>query len=369
MRIAFVHPGLHRVMRGSEVAFETIAQQLSTYKNVEVTLFGSGESRVGSPYKFQHVDNIYREKFERNWPKFPVFRSNYIYEESTFAWNLLNRYRPDEFDITIHCSYPFINWFLQWKRKTCCPVHIFVTQNGDHPATTNRSEYRFFSCDGLICTNPEYFERNKTNWNCALITNGVDPSRFYPAPVDRSRLGLPDDARVALIVSALIVSKRVTEGIKAAAAIDGLHLVVCGDGPERDRVQSLGQALMGDRFHLKQVPYEQMPDMYRASDVLIHLSLDEPFGNIYLEALATGLPIVAHDREVTRWIVEENAFLVDSTQPSRLLDGIVQALECRAELAIAARLNLIQRRFTWKAISQQYHDFLLQNMNSYISEF
>ncbi|MEO0986353.1 MAG: glycosyltransferase family 4 protein [Cyanobacteria bacterium J06639_14] len=360
MRVAFVLPGLHRVNRGAEIAFEAIAQELSQYQDVDVTLFGSGQPREGSLYHFKHVDNIPRERFEQNWPKLPIFRTDYVYEELTYVGNLLSTYRATAFDATVTCSYPFINWFLRWRGGRKRPAHVFVTQNSDHPAITNQSEYRFFACEGLVCTNLEYFERNQARWRSALITNGVEPSRFYPSPVDRTQFGLPPNAPIALMVSALIPSKRITEGIKAAAKINNLHLVICGDGPERDVVCALGQALMGDRFHHKKLPYEKMPDIYRAADVFMHFSLDEPFGNIYLEALATGLPIVSHDRDVTRWIVEENAVLVDSTQTPAIVQGINQALAQRDKAAIAARLELIQRRFTWKAIGQQYYEFLKQ---------
>ncbi len=358
MRIAFIHPGLHRVSRGSEVAFETIAQYLMNYPGVKVTLFGSGESRSDRLYRFQHINNIPRERFEKNWPKFPVFRNNYVYEEFTFVQNLWRVYRPSDFDITIACSYPFINWFLTRRKYKHLPAHIFVTQNGEHPAISNQSEYCFFTCDGLICTNPEYFEHNKCNWPCSLITNGVDPALFFPGVGDRAMFGLPNDVPIALMVSALIPSKRVLEGIRAAAQIEGLHLVVCGDGPERDVVKAEGKALMGDRFHLRQLPFNLMPEMYRSADLLMHLSLDEPFGNIYLEAMATGLPIVAHDREVTRWIVEDNAVLVDSTQPSAIVEGILQALKYRSHDDINSRISLIKKRFTWEVISQKYYQFL-----------
>ncbi|MDB9525574.1 glycosyltransferase family 4 protein [Oscillatoria sp. CS-180] len=357
MRVAFVLPGLHKVTRGAEVAFEAIAHELSQFEDTEVTLIGSGKPIETSAYDFQHVSSTPREKFE-SWPKFPVFREVYVYEELSFVRHLPKVYQPDHFDVTVTCSYPFINWFLRWQGGRKRPPHVFVTQNSDHPAIASQSEYRFFSCEGLVCTNFEYFERNKATWNCALITNGVNPERFYPQEVDRTQFGLPKDAPVALMVCALMPSKRAIEGIKAAAQIPDLHLVLCGDGPERDTVRQLGEQLMGDRFHPKKLPFEQMPDIYRAADMFMHFSLDEPFGNVYLEALATGLPIVAHDREVTRWIVEDNAVLVDSTSTEAIAAGIQKALALKDADSVAARLALIEKRFTWKAIGQQYYDFL-----------
>ncbi|KKI98834.1 glycosyltransferase family 4 protein [Prochlorothrix hollandica] len=361
MRVAMVLPGLHRVVRGAEVAFEAIAAELASQADTQVTLFGSGPRRSDRPYEFRSVANVPRERFETGWPFVPIFRSEYIYEEFTFVWNLRRVYRAQDFDVTVTCSYPFINWFLRWDQKS--PPQVFVTQNGDHPAVETSSEYGWFNCDGLVCTNLDYFERNRDRWFCQVITNGVDPQRFSPASMDqrpqlRAAFNLPPQAPVALMVSALIPSKRIVEGIKAAAQIPDLQLVVCGDGPDRAVVHQAGQDLMPGRFHPKTLAYDQMPDIYRAADVLVHLSLDEPFGNIYLEALATGLPIVAHDREVTRWIVEETAVLVDSRDSAAIVAGLGHALTQHSPSQRAARQELVQRRFTWQAIGQQYHQFL-----------
>lgn len=365
MHIAIVHPGLHRTVRGSEIAFETIAHNLTHYLDVRVTLFGSGLPRSGTPYQFQHVDLVPREKFEKTWPKLPLFRSHFVYEEFTFAVNLWKLYRPEDFDITLACSYPFVNWLLNLKRSNHSPPQVFVTQNGEHFAVSNKSEFRFFKCEGLICTNQEYFENNQHRWNCCLITNGVDPSKFFPGTGDRRQFGLPDDVSIALMVSALDPSKRVIQGIRAAAKIPHLHLVVCGDGPERDAVVAEGKKLLGDRFHIRKLPYDQMPEIYRVADVLMHLSLDEPFGNIYLEALATGLPIVAHDHPTTRWIVENNAVLVDTEQSSQIVQGILSALQAKTEDSVANSTALVMSRFTWQAISHDYYTFLKEVLEKY----
>ena len=356
MRIAFVLPGLHRVVRGAEVAFESIARELAQIEGVSVTLFGSGEERDNQPYNFVHIDNIPREGFE-NLPHVPLFRTEYVYEEFTFLPGLIRRYRPSDFDLTVTCSYPFINWFLRTRGGKRRPAHVFVTQNGDYPAYANRREYRFFGCDGLVCTNPEYFERNKEQWFCRLIPNGVNPEQFSPGQVEREALGLPRDVTVVLMVSALIPSKRVVEGIRAVSQIEDLHLVVCGDGPEREKVNNLGQQLMAGRFHWKKLPREKMPDLYRAADLLLHLSLDEPFGNVYIEALATGLPIVSHENAVTQWMLEETSVLVDTTEEAQVIAGIHQALQLRNPEDMGGRRELVERRFAWSQIGQMYYEF------------
>lgn len=366
MRVAMVVPGLHKVVRGAEVAFESLAYELAQYEDIHLTLFGSGEARAETPYEFCHVNSVPREKFESFWPYIPVFRSEYAYEEFTFTADLLKKYDCKNFDITITCSYPFVNWFLLWKRSVKKPLHIFVTQNGDHMAYEQKSEYRFFNCDGLVCTNPDYFERNKTNknWLTTLIPNGVDPNRFCPGKKERKYFSLPESAPLALMVSALIEEKRILEGIRAAAAVPGLHLVICGDGPLRNTVQELGQQLMGDRFHLKKLPRQDMPRIYRTADLFLHMSLKEPSANAYIEALASGLPIVTHDRDVTRWTLEETSLLVDASNKDEVIKGIRMALaESQSPERVSARLQLVESRFTWKSLAHEYYGFLQKVLN------
>jgi len=356
MRIAFVLPGLHRVTRGAEVAFESVARELAQIDNVQVTLFGSGQTYGDEPYEFRHVSNISRERFE-HFPRIPVLRKDYTYEEITFIAKLIRQYNPQDFDITVGCTYPFTNWFLRASGGKHRPAHIYVTQNSDYEIQTNRSEYRYFACDGLVCTNPEYFERNKNIYPSVLIPNGVDLNFFFPGKPDRAKFNLPEGVPLVLMVSALIPSKRVLEGIKAVSQVEGLHLVICGEGPERDNVKALGEQLMPGRFYLLKLPRQQMPDIYRSTDVLLHMSLDEPFGNVYIEALATGLPVVAHMTPVTQWICGSTAILVNAEDRSGVIKGLHRALLLRNTDDILARQKLVKTRFTWESISKQYLQF------------
>lgn len=356
MRVLIALPGLHRVLRGAEVAFEELGKQLALLPDCQVTLVGSGAPRADSPYRFHHVPCISRETFE-HWPVFPYFRGEYVYEELTFLPGLIKFYRPKDYDVTVTCSYPYTNWVLRAKRNKSEPKHIFVTQNGDWMCTAKNGEYKHFSCDGLVCTNPDYFEQHKSSYASALIPNGVDPNQFTPGFGDRAMFKLPQHVPLALMVSALIPSKRVLEGIRSAAQVDGLHLVVVGDGGLRDEVRALGKELMGDRFHLLKLPREKMPEIYRCADVFLHMSQDEPFGNVYIEALSTGLPVVMHDRPVSRWIIEDQGILVDSSDEHAVANGLKIALESKTDIQVQARRALVERRFSWQALAKQYYDF------------
>ncbi len=355
VRVAFVLQGLHRVTRGAEVAFESVANELAAIPGFDVTLIGSGQSRPGQRYRYIHSPCTPREKFER-WPKFPPFRSEYIWEEATFARRLGRVYDPSSYDATVTCSYPFVNWLLRAKKRRGGgrPVHVFVTENGDWPVQAGNREYRWFGCDGLICINPVMHERNKDRYKSWLIPNAVDMSSYVGAVASRAEFEMPATGKVVVIVSALIGSKRVLEGVRAVAAMEDVHLMVVGDGPLRDQVDAEGKELMGSRFRRARVPFDRMPALYRSADALLHMSKDEPFGNIYVEALAAGLPVVTHDWTSTRWLFERHAELVDTDSPEAVRAGIRKAIQENSAAAAAGRVELVKRRYTWKAVAEGY---------------
>ena len=100
-----------------------------------------------------------------------------------------------------------------------------------------------------------------------------------------------------------------------------------------------------------------MPDLYRCADVFLHLAKEESFGIAYLEALASGLPIVAQDSPVARWVLEDQAAFVELADAA----GVAEALDAATQLCkpehLAARAALVGRR-TWTASAGKYVEFM-----------
>ena len=354
MHLLFALPGLHRFGRGAEVVFESIAQQIAVQGDHQVTLVGSGTPRGDRAYKFIHLPAVSREKFE-TWPKFPFLRHEFMYEELTFAARLAVLPVVGQADITLTCSYPYVNWALRRPRRGKRPPHVFVTQNGDWAAQRSGPEPSFFSCEGLICTNPLYLERNEEQWHSTLIPNGIDPARFSPGPPRKAELGLPTDRPVVLMVSALEPGKRVIEAMHAMAEIPAAALVVAGDGPLREEVDRLAAEILPGRFKRATFSHEQMPDLYRSADVFLHTKIRESFGNVYIEALSCGVPVVAHDDEVSRWILGEHAVLVDTDSKPALTAAIAKSLGSPPDGSDA--VAWAHRRYSWQVVAGKYVEF------------
>jgi glycosyltransferase involved in cell wall biosynthesis len=207
-----------------------------------------------------------------------------------------------------------------------------------------------------VCTNPVYYAANRERWLSALIPNGVDTARFHPGPADRAALGLPEGRPIVLMVSALMPSKRVLEAMRAMARVKDAFLVVAGDGALREEADALAREVLPGRFLRSTFPHERMPDLYRCADVFLHMSPRESFGNVYVEALATGTPVVAHDDEVTRWIVESHACLVDTFSEAALAGALQAGIDAGA--AGRAERAAFAARYAWSAVAARYVEFL-----------
>ncbi|HEV2043745.1 MAG TPA: glycosyltransferase family 4 protein, partial [Sphingomicrobium sp.] len=207
--------------------------------------------------------------------------------------------------------------------------------------------------DGLVCINPDYEARNKDRYRTALIPNGTDLERFHSGADERQHFGFAPDRPIILMVSALIASKNVDEGVRAVAKLKNADLVVAGDGPLREEIKRLADEIMPGRYRQITVSSGEMPSLYRSADAFLHLSRDESFGNVYVEALATGLPIVAYDLPRTRWILGDEAFYAGndtSDVAARLSEALASAggVESRVKRA---------QRYAWPAIAMQYRAF------------
>jgi glycosyltransferase involved in cell wall biosynthesis len=357
MRILFALSGAHRVNRGAEVAFEAIARNLALNgRGDDVVLIGSGPQRPDEPYRYEQAWLVPRERFER-FPVGPFVRFPEMWEELTFTPGLLRRFRRRDFDISVTCTFPYTNWVMRrWRRSPRSARHVWITENGDWPAIENGGEARWFGCDGLVCTNPTIYDECKDLWPSTLIPNGVDVHRFHPGPGDRAALGLPADVPIVLMVSAAIHSKRVADGVRAVARLGDAMLVVAGDGILRDELDALGADLLGDRYRRLVVGWQEMPNLYRCADAFVHLSQNESFGNVYVEAMVSGLPCVAHDYPLTRWIYEDHGILVDGEDPDAVAAGLRAALAARQD-ARDEQVKLGHDRFSWGNIASSYRAF------------
>ncbi len=135
-----------------------------------------------------------------------------------------------------------------------------------------------------------------------VIPNGIDVSRF-PAGTraDLAPLGVPAGARVVACVGRLARQKGQEWLIRSTprwlAEVPNCHLLLVGDGPDRARLEGrVEQTGLAERIHFAGFRSD-VPAILAASETLVLPSAWEGMPNVILEAMASGLPVVASEVE------------------------------------------------------------------------
>jgi glycosyltransferase involved in cell wall biosynthesis len=190
----------------------------------------------------------------------------------------------------------------------------------------------------------------------SIIHNGVDLKQFRP---DGKQIELDLIKPIVICVASLNRNdhKRVELAIRAVSRLSDVSLLICGDGPDRNYFQSLGDKLLGrKRFAIRTFPFTQMPEVYRCAKVFTLPSLDEPFSQAYIQAMASGLPVVVTDDEMAQYIVADSGILCDVTNPDIYAEAIVKALGEDWTKRSVSNAN----RFSWDTVAGSYRDLIWQ---------
>jgi glycosyltransferase involved in cell wall biosynthesis len=179
-----------------------------------------------------------------------------------------------------------------------------------------------------------------------VVPNGIDPARFEGAPAaDLAALGLDPSRPVAAVVGLLYAAKGQDLALRAAAAVPDLQLLLVGPGdpsPLTDLARELG---VQDRVVLTG-PRDDVPSLLAAVDLLLLPSRWEGMPYIVLEAMAAGLPVVAHPVDGALDLVEHGVtgYLTGAVGTEQLGAGLVAMLERsdqdRAALGAAGRVRV-----------------------------
>ena len=194
-----------------------------------------------------------------------------------------------------------------------------------------------------------------------VIGNGVDITRFQP--VDRSaarrELGLSEDAQILISVGALVPRKGFQRVIDCLPALLRKHpkliyLVVGGPSPEgnnhRELEQQVNRLVLSDHVRfLGSLPPERLKWPLSAADLFVLATANEGWANVFLEAMACGLPVISTDVGGNREVIcrDQLGSIVPFGDQAALTDAIDAGLSHdwdRAAIIAHARANQWDRR-------------------------
>jgi phosphatidylinositol alpha-1,6-mannosyltransferase len=211
-----------------------------------------------------------------------------------------------------------------------------------------------------------------------VIPYGVDVETFSPNPARRhrwrERLSIPDDAPLLLSVGRMATKKGFHVLLEALPALlagqPDLHVVLAGGGDLLERFREAARPWPG-RVHLPGVVLrDALPDLFRAADLFVLPAVHDAKGNVdglpnvILEAMATGLPVVASDVSGIPLAVEhgKTGLLVPEGDPQPLLAALRLLLAGpeRARAMGQAGRDKAVSRLTWDAVAGQYRQAYLE---------
>lgn len=190
------------------------------------------------------------------------------------------------------------------------------------------------------------------------ITTGVDLARFAPRDRAEAKAGLGVTGPLVLSVGALIPLKGHDIVIDAVAALPGVTLWIAGEGGDRKRLEAQIERLnLGDRVRLLgSVPPDRVAAALAAADAMALASEREGLANAWLEALASGTPVVIPDVGGARQVVTGSAAgRIVARTPAAFADALGALISAPPA---AADTRAIAAPFTWAANSARLHAIL-----------
>lgn len=192
-----------------------------------------------------------------------------------------------------------------------------------------RAAMRRVECHIAVSETAQAFvQRHLPEVTFDIIPNGVDTARFHPAQA-RPR----DDRRFTVLFVGRLDARKgardlITAVVQLKSRFDGLRLIVVGTGPDEARCRALVPFRYGRAIEfVGAVSAEALPGYYREADLYCSPATgNESFGIVLLEAMASGVPVVASDIAGYRNVVADgrNGVLVPPGSPAAIARTILE---------------------------------------------
>ena len=200
--------------------------------------------------------------------------------------------------------------------------------------------------------------------NLKVVSRGVDTSLFNMSKRDpdlRKAWGATDQSQVMISVGRMAPEKNLEQVLKTFEALKllgtDLKLVMVGDGPLREQFQLKYPEIIFPGMLVQ----SELAKYYASADLFVFPSQTETFGNVTLEALASGIPVLAFDCAAARdWVkTGVNGWLVPENDPDGFARKAVEIFNTKnllSQVTQSTRQQIV--RLDWDQIAEQVESVL-----------
>jgi len=202
--------------------------------------------------------------------------------------------------------------------------------------------------------------------NVEVLGRGVDCALFTPARRStalRAAWGAADDDVVVTYVGRVAAEKNIDLAVDAYRSMQAIHgrlrFVVVGDGPAHERLRDAHPDLVFCGFRTG----EELGAHYASADIFLFPSDTETFGAVTLEAMASGLGVVAYDYAAAREHIThgENGLLVPYRDSRAFIANAVRLISAPGLLARMRRTaRATMRPLDWGRVVERFESVLMR---------
>jgi glycosyltransferase-like protein len=209
--------------------------------------------------------------------------------------------------------------------------------------------------------------------DACYVGNGVDRHRFSPAPDEtdtelRAKLGLPQDAPVFLAIGGVEERKNTIRLLQAFQTVRLRHrasrLVIAGGASllDHDAYQARFAGVLahaGDTAAavIRTGPLRQrlIPALYRAATALVCPSIKEGFGLVVLEAMASGIPVIASRiAPFTEYLGEDDVLWCEPHDVASIAAAMTRSLDAAQRRPLIAQGMQVAARHDWITVASAH---------------
>ena len=212
---------------------------------------------------------------------------------------------------------------------------------------------------------------------CYMIPSGIDLERFFRERPEkrkaiREKYGIGEDECIMIYIGRLAKEKNVEEILEYLKdeRTEGIRLLIVGGGPYKDVLEEeVADRGLNDRvIFTGMVKNKEIADYYRSGDIFVSASNSETQGLTYMEAMASGLPLLCKKDECLDDVVEYgiNGYTFsDKEEFMTILSRLVNDPEERKNLGAEARKTM-EKSFSVRAFAENcmnvYEEVLHEKM-------